>query len=121
MPSHSLDDGRSPRKRTAKTATSTRLSLSTGATLDASPTFRARKQQTQDAPVASPDGIRKSQVFGASLAGLLHLPVRCTNPARTTRMTTVRTSVARSESTPARPIFAKMAVRAANAADHRAQ
>lgn len=43
IPVHSRSDGRSPRKAKAKTATSTRLSLSTGATFDASPIFRARK------------------------------------------------------------------------------
>jgi hypothetical protein len=36
-------------------------------------------------------------------------------------MTIVRISVAKSESTPSRPIFAKMAVSAANAADPSAQ
>src|SRR6266478_6493214 len=43
MPIQSRPDGRSPRKRNANTATSTRLSLSTGATFEASPTFSARK------------------------------------------------------------------------------
>src|SRR5215471_4168473 len=38
MPSHSRPDGRSPRKTKANIATRTRLSLSTGATFDASPT-----------------------------------------------------------------------------------
>lgn len=43
MPAHSRIDGRSPRKITAKIATNTRLSLSTGATFEASPIFNARK------------------------------------------------------------------------------
>lgn len=43
MPIHSRTDGRSPRKATANTVTSSTLSLSTGATLDASPIFSARK------------------------------------------------------------------------------
>lgn len=43
MPSQSRPDGRSCRNTTANSTTSTRLSLSTGATLDASPTFSARK------------------------------------------------------------------------------
>jgi hypothetical protein len=43
MPSHSRTDGRSWRNSTANTATSTMLSLSTGATFEASPTFKARK------------------------------------------------------------------------------
>jgi hypothetical protein len=34
MPNHSRADGRSPKKTTANTATSSRLSLSTGATFD---------------------------------------------------------------------------------------
>lgn len=43
MPSHSRGSGRSPRKSTAKTATSTTLSLSTGATCEASPILSARR------------------------------------------------------------------------------
>lgn len=43
IPSHSLMLGRSFKKMTAKIATSTRLNLSTGATLEASPDCRARK------------------------------------------------------------------------------
>ena len=43
MPDHSRSDGRSPRNANAKTATSTTLSLSTGATFEASPIFSARK------------------------------------------------------------------------------
>jgi hypothetical protein len=38
-----------------------------------------------------------------------------------TRTTQVRTAVASVASTPATPIFAKMAVNAANSAEHRAQ
>ena len=43
MPAHSRGVGRSWRNRVAKTATSTRLSLSTGATFEASPICNARK------------------------------------------------------------------------------
>ena len=43
IPTHSRTDGRSLTKRNAKTATIKRLSLSTGATFDASPILRARK------------------------------------------------------------------------------
>ena len=43
IPSHSLILGRSFKKMTAKIATSTRLNLSTGATLEASPDCSARK------------------------------------------------------------------------------
>ncbi len=42
-PIHSRTNGRSPRNITAKIATNTMLSLSTGATLEASPIFKARK------------------------------------------------------------------------------
>lgn len=42
-PPHSRKEGRSPRNATAKRATRSTLSLSTGATFDASPIFRARK------------------------------------------------------------------------------
>lgn len=41
-PAHSRTDRRSPRKATANTATSTTLSLSTGATREAGPSWRAR-------------------------------------------------------------------------------
>ena len=71
--------------------------------------------------MANPDSTRKSQVFGVSASGLLHLPVAYTNPASTTMMTPVRTRVARSESTPSSPSLAKMAVSAANTADQSAQ
>jgi hypothetical protein len=43
MPAQFGTDGRSPRKVTANTATSTTLSLSIGATRAASPSLRARK------------------------------------------------------------------------------
>ena len=43
IPNHSRMLGRSFRKMTAKMATSTRLNLSTGATLEASPNCSARK------------------------------------------------------------------------------
>lgn len=43
IPNHSCGDGRSPRKALAKIATITTLSLSTGATFDASPICNARK------------------------------------------------------------------------------
>ncbi len=43
MPTHSLTLGRSWRKMVAKTATSSRLNLSTGATFEASPICKARK------------------------------------------------------------------------------
>ena len=43
IPTHSRRTGRSPRNAHAKIATNTRLSLSTGATFDASPTWSARK------------------------------------------------------------------------------
>jgi hypothetical protein len=42
-------------------------------------------------------------------------------PVRVTRITTVRTNVAKSESMPAKPSLAKIAVSAANTADRRAQ
>ena len=43
IPTHSCTEGRSPRKITAMRTTSSRLSLSTGATFEASPIFSARK------------------------------------------------------------------------------
>jgi hypothetical protein len=71
--------------------------------------------------VARPDRTRKSQVFDLSASGFLHLPVAYTKPASTTMITAVRTSVARSESTPSSPSLAKIAVSAANTADQSAQ
>ena len=49
------------------------------------------------------------------------MPVAATNAPSTATITNVRTSVAKSESTPSRPIFAKMAVSAAKTAEPRAQ
>ncbi len=43
MPNHPPNEGRSWRKTAAKIATKITLNLSTGATLEASPTFSARK------------------------------------------------------------------------------
>ncbi len=43
IPIHSCNEGRSARNRKAKSATNTTLSLSIGATLAASPSWRARK------------------------------------------------------------------------------
>ena len=43
IPVHSRNDGRSCKNKKAKTATSSRLNLSTGATFDAAPIFNARK------------------------------------------------------------------------------
>ena len=71
--------------------------------------------------MASPDKTKKSQVFKRSANGLVHYPMLYTNPARATRITHVRTSVARSESMPSKPILAKIAVSAANTADNNAQ
>src|SRR5262249_3541977 len=51
MPNHSLEVGRSWRKMAAKIAISSRLSLSTGTTFEASPTFNAQKKQTHEMPV----------------------------------------------------------------------
>src|SRR4029077_14695237 len=100
IPTHSRTDGRSLRKRNANTATSSRLSLSTGATFDAAPIFRARKEHTQGAPVANPESTRKSHVLDESWKGLFHFLVTCTNTMSTAMITKVRTRVARSESTP---------------------
>ncbi|MNL85783.1 hypothetical protein D3C87_2142300 [compost metagenome] len=49
------------------------------------------------------------------------MPEAFTKAASTTRITTVRTSVAMSASTPARPSLARMAVIAAKTADSMAQ
>jgi hypothetical protein len=52
--------------------------------------------------------------------GLLHFPAAYKKPARTAEIMAVRTKVAKSESTPSSPTFAKMAVSAANTADKNA-
>jgi hypothetical protein len=72
-------------------------------------------------PVARPDKTRKNQVLVLSAKGLLHLPALYTNPERMTIITKVRISVARSESTPSKPILANIAVSAAKTAERRAQ
>jgi hypothetical protein len=66
IPNHSLSVGHSCRGIAAKTPTNKKLNLSTGTTFDPSPTFKVRKEQTHDAPVASPDNTQKSQVFDRS-------------------------------------------------------
>ena len=76
---------------------------------------------TTHAPVANAERTKKVQVLGDSASGLDHFPVTATNVARTKRMTQVRISVAKSESTPGRPIFAKIAVSAAKTAENKAQ
>ena len=53
-----------------------------------------------DTPVAKPERPRNTQVLEGSANGLLHLPLIQTNVANTTMMMAVRTSVAKSESTP---------------------
>jgi hypothetical protein len=87
-----------------------------------------RITRLQGAKVADPRSTRgepgqhqKSQVFGPSANGLLHFPATDTNPVRVIIITNVRTSVAKSESMLSGPIFAKIAVSAANTADRRAQ
>jgi len=62
--------------------------------------------------VARPERTRKVHVRPDSSSGLLHLPVQCTKMPSTTMITAVRTSVARSELTPAKPSLAKIGVMA---------
>jgi hypothetical protein len=47
-------------KMTAKTPINRKLNLSTGTTFDPSPTFKARKEQTHEALMASPDNTQES-------------------------------------------------------------
>src|SRR4051812_18040171 len=65
--------------------------------------------------------MRNNHAFFDRPAGSCHFPAPHTNAARTTRMMPVRTSEAKSASTPSRPTLAKTAVSAANTADRSAQ
>ena len=60
-------------------------------------------------------------MFSRTLDGCCQFPKAKTISPANSRMTTVRTNVAKSELTFSMPTFAKMAVRAANAADSKAQ
>ena len=81
----------------------------------------ARKQHTQEAPVAKPDRPRNTQVFAERSKGLDHLPAFATKADSTTMMIAVRIRVAKSEFTPWMPILAKMAVGVAKTANKSAQ
>jgi hypothetical protein len=50
------------------------LSLSIGATRAASSSFKARKYQIQEAPVASPERMRNNYVFADTLDGCCQFP-----------------------------------------------
>ena len=72
---------------TAKTPINRKLNLSTGTTFDPSPTFKARKGQTHEALMASPDNTQKSQVFDRSASMYLLFPTKYTTPARAIMLT----------------------------------
>ena len=67
--------------------------------------------------MARPDSTRKIQLFWLISDSPLCWCVRNTMPQAMATMTTVRTAVARFESTPSMPIFARIDVSAANTAD----
>ena len=118
MPIHSRMAGRSFRNSTSKQHHEQEAKLVHRRDLGSITNFqRSEVTHTHEAPVASPDSTRNNQVREGRLKGFDHLPAKQTNAPSTPSMTTVRISVARSESTPCKPSFAKMAVRAANTAD----
>jgi hypothetical protein len=61
-PIQAAGERRSPRSRVPRIATRTTLSLSIGATRAASQSFSARKSQSHDAAVATPERTRKAHV-----------------------------------------------------------
>src|SRR5882757_8222943 len=65
--------------------------------------------------------MRNNHVFADTLDGCCQFPDAWTISAATSKMTMVRINVAKSELTFSMPIFAKMAVRAANPAESSAQ
>src|SRR6266481_780292 len=65
--------------------------------------------------------MRNNHVFADTMDGCCQFPDAWTISAATSRMTMVRINVAKSELTFSIPIFAKMAVRAANPAESSAQ
>lgn len=99
----------------------TTLSLSTGATREASPSWIARKWHNHESPVASPESVRKIQVRGDSPASSAGLEVTAAMLPLNTRITAVRTAVARSGETPVTPTFARMAVSPAKSAESKAR
>jgi len=101
------------RTSAASTIVNGRLSLSTGATRDAGPSYSARKYASHEHPVASPDKTRKSNA-----RRFVPIKTRCSPAAIATaqangRITAVRIAVASEDGTPSTPIFARMAVSAA--------
>ena len=101
--------------------TNATLSLSIGATRDAGPSCSARKEQSHERPVANPESVRNSQVRGDGMWKLPSDRVAKAIAQASNTTTLVRTAVAKFESTPATPSFAKIAVAAANSADNSAQ
>jgi len=82
MPSQPFHDGRSPRKTTPNSATSTTLSLSIGATSVAGPSFRRAGNSTARRAGAKPgEQAGNSQLFAEDRSGVAELPGRETGSA----------------------------------------
>ena len=86
------------------------LSLSIGATRDASPSCKARKYQSQERPVATPDNPRKSHVRNEMVPKDQCDRVKEAISQAKRRITVVRIAVAKFESIAVTPIFARTAV-----------
>ncbi len=120
-PSQSFNARDSRRNKAAKTMTKTTLSLSTGATRDTSPIWIARKQQSHDNPVATPDNTRNSQARRDNSNTADDPCVARTTPHTNTHTTDVRIAVARFEFTLATPTLTRMAVAPAKTAESKDQ
>ena len=93
------------------------LDLSMGTTLLVSPICRALQKQSQDAPVASPDSVRKARARALRSARPCAAPVIHAISQANAATTTVRTAVARVESISLTPILARTAVSPAKTAE----
>src|SRR5438132_2024292 len=93
------------------------LSLSIGATRDASPSCKARKYQSQERPVATPDNPRKSHVRNEMVPKDQCDRVKEAISQVKRRITVVRIAVAKFESIAVTPILARTAVAPAKRAE----
>ena len=96
------------------------LDLSIGTTRFTSPVLSALKQQSHEAPVASPERIRNTHVFPPSEVIFPPEPFIKTISHEKSSTITVRTAVAASESLRRIPHFASIAVIPAKNADPKA-
>jgi len=92
-----------------------------GATREASPSYNARTEQSQERPVAKPDNMKNSHVRNETLPNDQCTRVKEAIIQVKRRTTVVRIAVAKFESTPVTPIFARTAVAPAKRAESKDQ